>query len=204
MQAWRWLVMHLGVTCERATLRRIDHLATGAIGRRLHLGSWLLLRRARSLAWEPAKPVITTTQVAINGPGSVERGDQQVICTVLPRTAQIAYAPNEAWMDADQCRLPLLWRPALADERFTPLGAPGQQTVVKYLAGRGVPSRQRSGAAVIADADGVVWVPGFTVAERIKLTDATRTVLHLRVGASCRGDALPTVPSLQDHHDAHH
>ncbi len=201
LQLWRRLSLHLGIACERAQLERIDRLVGGALGRRLHLGRWLLLRRGRTLAWELARPPRNERLVAIPGPGDHCFAGEHLSCRVLARPAHITFARNEAWLDAASCTWPLWWRSADPRDRFIPLGAPGNQTVVKFLSTRGVPSRLRPQASVVADAAGIVWVPGFGIAERVKLGDATRNVLHLHWTPACAAPAQPTVPPLQDDPD---
>ncbi len=55
--AWRGLCAQFGIPADRGRLRRLDDLLHGAPGRRLRLGPWLLLRRARLLTWavEPGR-----------------------------------------------------------------------------------------------------------------------------------------------------
>jgi hypothetical protein len=48
---WRLLLNRLGIPADRGRLRRLDDLLTGGPGRRLRLGSWLFLRRARRVTW---------------------------------------------------------------------------------------------------------------------------------------------------------
>lgn len=200
-QVWRRLVMALGISCERRHLERIDQLATGIPGRRLHLGRWLLLRRAQTLAWEPARPPRNQRYVEIPGPGSYHSAGECMTCRVQPRPPAPIFAPEQAWLDAASCTWPLVWRAAGRDERFTPLGAPGRQTLVKFLSTRGVPSRQRPEMSVVADAQGIVWVPRFGIAERVKLTGTTRDVVHLQWAATCGTDTAPTVATLQESTD---
>jgi tRNA(Ile)-lysidine synthase len=200
-QVWRRLVMHLGMPLDRALLERIDGLASGIPGRRLHLGRWLLLRRGNSVSWELARPPRNEQHIEIPGPGDYPCGGEQITCRVLPRPADMVFDADEGWLDAARCVWPLVWRPAGFEERFTPLGAPGRQTVVKFLSTRGVPSRLRPGASVVADAHGVVWVPGFTIAERVKLSDTTTDVVHLRWSTTCGTGAPPTVPPPQHFQD---
>lgn len=200
-QVWRRLAQHLGITIERQHLVRIDHLAAEAPGRRLHLGRWLLLRRSHALAWEVARPPRNGRQVEIPGPGDYPSGGELMTCRVLPRPPTVAFGPDDGWIDAAGCSWPLVWRAAGAGEKFIPLGAPGRQTVVKFLSTRGVPSRLRPVASVVADAHGIVWVPGFAIAERVKLTGTTRDVVHLHWASTCGTAAPPTVPSLQEDTD---
>ena len=49
--AWRQLCSQLRIPADRERLRRLDDLLAGAPGRRLRLGPWLLLRRARMVVW---------------------------------------------------------------------------------------------------------------------------------------------------------
>jgi tRNA(Ile)-lysidine synthase len=200
-QVWRRLVLHLGMPLDRAVLERLDELASGAPGRRMHLGRWLLLRRGNSLSWEVARPLQNLQQIEIPGPGDYPCGGEQITCRLLARPSDIHFDADEGWLDAARCVWPLMWRPAGFEERFTPLGAPGRQTVVKFLSSRGVPSRLRPGASVVADVHGVVWVPGFTIAERVKLSETTTDVVHLRWSTTCATDAPPTVPPLQPFQD---
>jgi tRNA(Ile)-lysidine synthase len=196
-QVWRRLARHLGFPHERQHLKRIDDLANGVPGRRLHLGRWLLLRRVQRLSWELAHPMRHGEPVTIAGPGDYSSTSERITCHLLPRPQTIAFAPEEAWIDAACCTMPLVWRAAEPEERFVPLGAPGRQTVVKYLASRGVASRLRAGAAVVADAQGIVWVPGFTIAERVKITECTRDVVHLHRTPTCGTAATPSLPLPQ-------
>lgn len=53
---WRLLCARLAIEPERGRLRRLDDLLAGRPGRRLRLGRWLMLRRARDLAWTEAPP----------------------------------------------------------------------------------------------------------------------------------------------------
>lgn len=48
---WRRLLGRLGIEADRGRLGRLEDLLDGAAGRRLRLGDWLLLRRARTVTW---------------------------------------------------------------------------------------------------------------------------------------------------------
>ena len=200
-QVWRKLVLHLGLTLERPQLERIDQLARGLPGQRLHVGRWLLLRRARTLAWELAHPQRDKAQVEMSGPGIYSRSIEQMECRIVSLPSDVKVDGSQAYLNASACVWPLVWRPAQSGEQFIPLGAPGRQTVVKFLSTRGVSSRLRPGAPVLADANGVVWVPGFTIAERMKVTANTREVVHVRWSSTCGTTAAPTFPTRQEHTD---
>jgi tRNA(Ile)-lysidine synthase len=71
----------------------------------------------------------------------------------------------------------LCLRAARPEETFVPLGAPGRQSVAAFLANAKVPLRARAGVFCLADADGIVWLIGHRLADRVKVTGVTGLVL---------------------------
>jgi tRNA(Ile)-lysidine synthetase-like protein len=81
-------------------------------------------------------------------------------------------------------------RPAVAGERFRPLGTSGTKTVFDALAEAGVPASARAGALVVAGSDENAvlpagspwWVVGYRVDDRVRVTSRTRRFLWLAIG----------------------
>lgn len=190
-RCWRRLLVALGLTVTRAQVLALDDLAQGAVGRRLELGRLLFLRRSKALTWQPARPVVSGHVVVLEKPGTVAVGDCRLTCVRVPPPADPRTPPQIALVDADAVRWPLTWRRVAPAERWRPLGAPGRQTVIKSLAERKTPSRQRPLTMVVADADGVLWVPGITIAERAKLTSASRVALRLEMAGAGASVSAP-------------
>jgi tRNA(Ile)-lysidine synthase len=178
---WRALLIRLAIEPSRERIRRLDDLLRGRPGRRLQLGRWLLRRERHAIAWEPAAPNGSREHVAIATPGSHRRGDETLALSESAPPESPRTPRGEAWLDADAIRWPLAWRLAQPGDAWRPLGSPGRQTVRKYLADRKVPARTRAVIGVVADTEGVIWIPGHAVAERVKLTPATKRALHGRL-----------------------
>lgn len=198
LEVWRRLVRHLDAPLARGHLRRLDDLAAGPAGRRLELGAWLLLRRPHAIAWERARPAISAEVVEIAGSGTVSRAGAQLRCSLEPVPDSLLCGPHEVLLASEACVWPLVWRAARASERWVPLGAPGRQTVVKFLSGRGVPSRLRTQAPVVADRNGVLWVPGYGIAERARVTLSTREIVRLRWTSVVNSPSFATPEDLSD------
>jgi len=100
---------------------------------------------------------------------------------LLPR-AELAALPSglEAALDYARVALPLTLRTRRPGERFRPLGAPGEKKLQDFFVDRKVPRHLRDAWPVVADASGVVWVVGLEIAERVRVSEATREVLFLR------------------------
>lgn len=177
---FRHLLQHLQAPLERQHLDRLNRLASGALGKRLHLGSWLLRRAPEALVWEEARPVAETSTVTIPAAGVWRRGDQRLTLESRPPPSDPRSEGGCAWLDG-AAALPFHWRLPLAGERWRPLGAGGSQTVSKTLAEHGVPSRRRPLTALLADQHGVVWIPGITVAERARVSSTTQSAWWLTV-----------------------
>jgi tRNA(Ile)-lysidine synthase len=191
---WRRLLQHLSLPIERQHLRRLDELARGASGRRFALGRWLFLRRPHALAWELAQPRVPSGITLLTGPGEYDRGWERMRAGVEVAPFTLSTDRHHAMLAAEACAWPLAWRLSEPGERWLPLGAPGRQTVVKFLSTRGVSSRLRALTPVVADRDGIVWVPGHAIAERVRVTAATVQALHLRwhpAGQDAQGATMP-------------
>jgi tRNA(Ile)-lysidine synthase len=200
-QVWRRLLQHLLLPIERRHLDALDRLARGEPGRRLALGRWLLLRRPHAVAWELQHPPSSSAQVAMSGPGSYQRCGETIACAVGQPPERPMEPPDAAWLALEACSWPLEWRPSRPGERWQPLGCPGRQTVVKFLSSRGQSSRLRPLTPVVADANGVLWVPGFGIAERAKVLPTTREALHLRWTPCPLGEAATVCAPPEDADD---
>jgi tRNA(Ile)-lysidine synthase len=83
-------------------------------------------------------------------------------------------------IDLDRIVPPLVARaPALGD-RFRPLGLEGKsQALADFFRGCRVPAAKRRRTPVVCDQNGILWVVGHRIAERVKLTAASRRTLSL-------------------------
>jgi tRNA(Ile)-lysidine synthase len=82
-------------------------------------------------------------------------------------------------IDMDSVSPPLTVRFPAAGDAFQPLGAPGRKKVLQFLAERKVPVDGRSAVPLVTDKKGIIWVVGHRIADRVKITPATRRVLLL-------------------------
>jgi len=88
---------------------------------------------------------------------------------------------HEAHLDADAVQWPLTARTPRPGDRFTPLGMTGTKKLSDFLIDAKVAPADRKKVVVLCDRDGPVWVVGHRIAHRVRRTDATRTVLRIRV-----------------------
>ena len=78
------------------------------------------------------------------------------------------------------CGAPVI-RNRRAGDRFSPLGLSGSKKLKDYLIELRVPASKRDDLPLVADKDGILWVVGGRVSERVKVDPETGQVLQLRV-----------------------
>jgi len=82
-------------------------------------------------------------------------------------------------IDADRVKLPLLVRSIRPGDRFQPLGMKGSKKVGDYLTDRKLHPVYRDEVPVVCDREGIVWLVGFEIAERVKVVNKTKRVLQI-------------------------
>jgi tRNA(Ile)-lysidine synthase len=100
----------------------------------------------------------------------------------LPTQWRCSNQPWQAYLDADQVGEPVLTAPQ-PGLRFAPLGMHGQHKGLgDFFTNRKVPLALRSGWPIVVDARSgdLLWVCGLSIAERARITVATKWVLHMQ------------------------
>jgi len=109
----------------------------------------------------------------------IECSEQDVSAEDIPRLRRAANRLEEC-VDREAVRGPLVIRGRRMGERFCPLGSPGSKKLADFLADAKVDPKERQRVAVLCDQLGPIWVIGYRIDDRVKLTALTRRVLHLR------------------------
>lgn len=139
-----------------------------------------LVRLARA---RPERELANTEARRVLVPGSVSWGRGRVI---LSREAT---GPDDERIDLDALRswsvgsgqAALELRAPRAGDRFGPLGLGGHsQPLADFLRSRKLSRAERAGVPLLCDREGIVWVVGHRIAERVKLTERTERALGLR------------------------
>ncbi len=93
----------------------------------------------------------------------------------------ISLDPWCATVDCAHVRFPLLWRRWKAGDSFVPLGMRKAKKVSNFLIDERVPMPDKNRVTVLVSGDDIVWIAGYRVDDRFKVTSETLNTLHLRV-----------------------
>jgi len=82
----------------------------------------------------------------------------------------------------DLCGGGLRVRSRRPGDRFRPLGLAGMKKLQDFFVDRKVPAAERDGVPLVVDTgDNIVWVAGYTVDDRFRVTDPAQAVIILRL-----------------------
>jgi tRNA(Ile)-lysidine synthetase-like protein len=88
-----------------------------------------------------------------------------------------------AWLDAARLTEPLFVRPVQPGDRMQPLGMRGHRKLADIFNSLHIPPAARRRWPVVLSGDEVVWLAGLRIAHPVRVTDATRRAVRLRVVA---------------------
>ncbi len=88
---------------------------------------------------------------------------------------------DEAYLDYDKLKTPLILRKRLKGDRFCPLGMGGSKKVKDFFIDLKVPRRERDKIPLLTSKERIVWVVGYRLDNYFKITENTRRILKIKV-----------------------
>ena len=90
---------------------------------------------------------------------------------------------NIAQFDYDKLKLPLKTRFWQQGDRFHPLGMRGSKLVSDFFNDNGFTTFQKKTTPILVDSDDqIVWIVGYRIDDRFKITDKTKTIYEIKFG----------------------
>ncbi|MEX2233371.1 MAG: tRNA lysidine(34) synthetase TilS [Cyclobacteriaceae bacterium] len=118
------------------------------------------------------------TQTIEKGQQSV--GDAPFVLTtreILYTDFQMLRDSSLAQLDADQLKFPLVWRKWQAGDYFIPLGMRQEKKLSDFLIDLKIPFNTKADVTVLESGGDIVWVVGYRISERYKVTPDTKRIL---------------------------
>jgi tRNA(Ile)-lysidine synthase len=84
-----------------------------------------------------------------------------------------------AYLDFAHLDGKLTVRPRQRGDRFQPSGMKGMKKVAQFMQDVKIPGDRRDRVPILADDAGILWVVGYRIAERVKITEQTKKVLRV-------------------------
>lgn len=120
---------------------------------------------------------------------------------VSRKTKDIVYSnnPRIEYLDYDLLSFPLRIRSFRPGDSFVPLGMKGKKKLHDFFVDEKVPNYRRSSVPLLVGADGIVWVAGYRMDDRYKITEKTTHILKVEIHPHSPEDARAPVERRASH-----
>ncbi|MEW6668492.1 MAG: tRNA lysidine(34) synthetase TilS [Thermodesulfobacteriota bacterium] len=150
----------------------------------LHLPNRLRVTRVydRLCFASPGEKRTLDFSYSMDGPGSLHLGEIDMTFTLVEREnaggTTTPVSPWSALLDAARVRFPLVIRTARPGDRFIPLGMKGHKKLKDFFVDLKVPLSRRRSTPLLCQGDVPIWVGGFRIDDRFKVTPSTQRTLE--------------------------
>ena len=134
--------------------------------------------------WQTLSPVSSLTSVSLPLNETIHFGEWQITATVLDAWSLEEIASNAdssvAYLDGSFESLTI--RARRAGDRFEPLGMNGKTIKLSdFMINQKIPMEDRDQLPILVDGEDVLWVCGYRLSERAKVSRQTRRVLRVKM-----------------------
>jgi tRNA(Ile)-lysidine synthase len=151
-----------------------DEVVMRKVGERIHLPQYPQLETAKSARIE--FPLTLTLRDGWSLIGEVMQVDEFSRSDVINSLGNTTAAMDVRSIVGSMCL-----RSYQAGERFQPLGMDGTIKVSDYFINRKIPHLARGGWPILYDRDGIVWIVGISIANRVKIVEDTLELYLIEV-----------------------
>lgn len=126
---------------------------------------------------------LTVPRVWLNVPGETNVPELGIKMTASfhEEVPEISHGPDAAMFDADMIEHPLSLRIRLPGDRFQPIGLKGTKKLQDFFVDEKVPEKMRDRVPIVDSGGKIVWIVGYRIDDRFKLTAKTKRILLLEL-----------------------
>jgi tRNA(Ile)-lysidine synthase len=121
----------------------------------------------------------------LEGPGRVylkETNQTLSLAEISPESAvDLGKDPNTAYLDKATVHFPLIVRQMRPGDRFMPLGMRGRKKIKDLFIDEKIPSEIRRKTLLLVSRESILWVCGYRMDERYKVTEDTKRILRATI-----------------------
>jgi tRNA(Ile)-lysidine synthase len=183
---WRRAIDTVCGSVQDIGYAHIAEIARLQPGGEAHLPGVRVVHEAGRLVFLPAPggeiATVMIPQQPLPVPGRLCLPEASCCLTTLLHSGRLPLAGGDvAVLDADAVHGPLSVRSWLPGDRFRPFGAPGSRTVQDIFVDARVPRRLRTRIPLVLDEEGILWIAGFRLADRVKIKASTTQSLRIQI-----------------------
>ena len=171
------------------TMNRIQELAEeGRSGARFSITrDWEVLISRNELVFHLRHTEKFDFEVQISERYSLFQGEVEFYSELMEQSSipdRFSGSPNVEYIDYDKLKFPIHLRNPRAGDRFRPLNMRGEKKLSDFFIDEKVPSYLRGRVPILEGPEGIIWVCGYRIDDRYKITESTTNILYLEI---CEG-----------------
>jgi tRNA(Ile)-lysidine synthase len=113
-------------------------------------------------------------------PGETKLPGWRIQATIINRKGMAEKDDFTAYLDLDKVGDRLLVRPRKRGDRFQPLGLAQPKKLNEFMIDAKIPRAWRQRVPIVCSAEHIIWVVGWRIDERAKVSEKTKKVLRLK------------------------
>jgi len=118
----------------------------------------------------------------LNIPGETSLPGWHIVATIINRGQMVEKNENFiAYFNFDRTSDKLLLRPYQPGDRFQPLGMNQPKKLGKFMIDAKIPHAWRQQIPIVCSPQHILWVVGWRIDERVKVTENTKQILRLKI-----------------------
>lgn len=167
------------VDIERVHIDAVAELLRGRTGTGLDLPHARVYNSYELVVFKGAEGRADSFETELITEGVTETPFGRFTAETVSGRAGFFKSSETGFLDLDKISLPLTVRTRRSGDRFYPVGAPGRRKLKDYFIDKKVDRRLRDSTPIVACGDEALFIPGFGIAEPVKVTEETRRMLRI-------------------------
>lgn len=148
-------------------------------GKEFHSASYKALKDRDELKVLPITEYHTLAQVQIHGVGSFLFGEYTVVLENINKDSIDFTNEGIYYIDKDKIKFPLILRTWQQADKMRPLGMHGQKLLSDIFTELKLDNWEKNQIPILLEGESVLWVMGYRIADTIKISESTTSILGL-------------------------
>ena len=182
---WRQAIAEVRGGLEDISFEHLRDIENLPPGQEVHLPGMRVIHESNRLIFMKGAKAglpVTIPELTLTAPGRLCYSPAGCcITTEVSPTPFPIESGDVAVLDTGAVKGRLVMRSWQPGDRFRPLGAPGEHKLQDIFVDAGVPRRLRSRVPVVLDEEGIIWLAGFRIADRVKMESTTTRSMRFSI-----------------------
>jgi tRNA(Ile)-lysidine synthase len=158
-------------------------LAESETGKFLMNSEWVLLKDRAWFIFSPKQPQANTIVIQKEDKTIAFAGGILKLEWSKKEKTPISTSPGNAQLDAKEIEFPLVLRPWREGDYFYPLGMKKKKKLARFFIDQKLSKIQKEKVWVLESHKKIIWIVGYRIDDRFKITEKTYQVLQLSISS---------------------